>query len=95
MHTGRVFFHGPFALFLLLFDFYDFAAFVVPASGANRVRQAHFAAVRALHQIDCLESVMGAAAIAAALRVFPFWMWGHVLLLAFDSFHLRPQQCTG
>src|SRR3990172_1782473 len=62
-------------LFLLYFD--HFASFIKAAVGADGVRQAHGAAVRAGGQVAGLEGIVGAAHIAAALRVFTFWMWGH------------------
>jgi hypothetical protein len=69
------------ALFLLLFHIHDFTAFVMAAARANRVRQAHFAAVAALDQISSYQTIMGAPAIPASLRMFPLWMWGHDFLL--------------
>lgn len=48
---------------------------------ADRVRQAHGAAIRAGYQIARLNGVMGASAVAAAFGVFTLWMWGHSVLL--------------
>jgi len=48
------------------------------------VRQAHFAAVAAWHQVPGCQSIVGAAAITAAAGEFSFWLWGHGLLPAFS-----------
>jgi hypothetical protein len=64
-------------LFLFLLDLDDFATFVKPAIGADRMWKAHGTAVRAGNQVPCLQSVVRAAHIAAALGMFALWMWGH------------------
>jgi hypothetical protein len=43
--------------------------------------QTHPAAVRAGGQVRGLQRIMCAAAVAAAFRVFTFWLGGHQLLL--------------
>jgi len=68
-------------LFFLFFHIDDFAAFIVAAFRADRVRQAHLAAVAALSQGSGGQSIMGAPAVAATLGMFALWMWGHQLLL--------------
>jgi len=45
----------------------DFPALVMPAIGANRVRQAHFSAIAALNKIDAFQRVIGAAAVSSTL----------------------------
>lgn len=54
-------------LFLFLFDLDDFAAFVVPAVGADGMRQAHGAAVRACGEVPGLQGIVCAAVIPPAL----------------------------
>jgi hypothetical protein len=55
-------------LFLgFFFDMKDFPALVMPAIGANRVRQAHLTAIAALHEIHALQRVIGAAAVSSTL----------------------------
>src|SRR5688500_16893160 len=65
--------------FLLLFFLYfdNFAAFIKTAVGTDRVRKAHGTAIRAGGQVAGLQSIVCAAHVAAALRVFALWMWGH------------------
>jgi hypothetical protein len=58
-----------------------FAALVLPTIGADGVGQALFTTVGASGQVLSLQGIVGAAAVAAALRVFTFWMRGHALLL--------------
>jgi hypothetical protein len=67
----------PVGLFLFLND--HFAAFVMAALGANRVRQAHLAAVAARDQVGRRQRIVCAAAVAAARAVLPFWMGWHCL----------------
>ena len=84
--TGRVR-HDPRGLdemtsslrFLLLFFLYfdNFAALIKTAVGTDGVRKAHGTAVRAGGQVAGLQSIVCAAHVAAALRVFALWMWGH------------------
>ena len=62
-------------LFFLYFD--HFAAFVKTAVGTDRVWKAHGTAIRAGGEVTWLQSIVRAAHIAAALRVFALWMWGH------------------
>jgi hypothetical protein len=67
-----------------LFFFFDgdnFSALVVPAFGANYMRQTRLATVRASGQVAGFKSVMGAATISASLGMFTFWMWWHFVLL--------------
>jgi hypothetical protein len=64
-----------FALSGLLLD--DFLTLVEAALGANPVLGHLFTARGAGYQGNCAKRIMGAAAIAAALRVFAFWMWRH------------------
>jgi hypothetical protein len=64
--------------FLFLLDFNDFTTFVESAVGTNGVWQTHGAAVGAGGQVMRLQGVVRAAHVAAALRVFALWMWGHV-----------------
>ena len=54
-------------VFLFLLDFDDFTTLVEPTVGADGVRKAHGAAVRAGSQVAGLQSVVRAAHIAAAL----------------------------
>ena len=69
------------SLFLFLLDFDNFLAFVEAAVGADRVREAHGTAVRAGGQVARLQGIVCAAHVAAALRVFALWMWGHSVFL--------------
>jgi hypothetical protein len=62
-------------LFLLQIDY--FATIIISAIRAHGVCQALDSAVGAADQVVGLQRVMGATAIAAALRMFPFWMWRH------------------
>jgi hypothetical protein len=71
------------------FNFQDFAIPVMAATRANGVRQVHFPAVLASYQIARGERVVGAAAIAAALRQFTFRMRGHFVLLSVFFNRLR------
>ena len=64
-------------LALFLGDVDDFTAFVETAVGAHAVGQALLAAVRAGNGAASLESIMGAAAVAAALGVLTLWEWCH------------------
>jgi|SRR6185503_16318192 len=64
-------------LFLIFLYFDNFAAFVKTAVGTNRVRKAHGPAVGAGCEVARNQRVVRAAVIAAALRVFALWMWGH------------------
>ena len=77
--------HDPFCAlrsgFLFLLDLDDLSAIVETAIGANSMRQAHGTAVRAGDEVARQQGVLRAAAIAAALRMFALWMWGHVFLL--------------
>jgi len=66
-----------FRFFLFFFDFDHFTAFVETAIRADRVGQAHGAAIRTGSQVACLQRIVRAAVIPAALRVFALWMWGH------------------
>jgi len=69
-------------LFLLLFlDLDHFTVSVKTTFRADGVRKAHAAAVFAGHEVLRLDGIMGAAAVAAALRVFAFRLWGHSVLL--------------
>lgn len=43
---------------LFFFNIDDFAALVMSAIGANRVRQPHFTALAALNQVNCLQRIM-------------------------------------
>ena len=65
------------SLFLFLLDLDDFTTFIESTIGADGVRKAHRTAIRTSRQIISLQGIMGAAHIAAALRVFALWMWGH------------------
>lgn len=47
------------------------------AVGADGVGQAHGSAVGAQGEVAGLQGIVGAAVVAASLRVFAFWMWGH------------------
>jgi hypothetical protein len=64
-------------LFLFLLHFDNFTAFVEAAVGTDGVRKAHGTAVGTSDKVASLESIMGATHIAAALRMFALWMWGH------------------
>jgi hypothetical protein len=66
---------------LVLLDFDDFTALILSALGADSVGQTLFTAVGAGGQVLRLQGIVGAAAIAATLRVFTLWMRGHALLL--------------
>ena len=70
---------------LFFLDLDHFAAHVLPAVRADRVRKSHRAAVGASHKIAPLQSIMGASAIAAALGMFALGMWGHYFLLYISS----------
>jgi hypothetical protein len=74
---GQSSWSGLFGLFLFFLDFDNFATFVKPTIGTDGMGKAHRAAVRAGRQVTGLQSVVRAAHIAAALRVFALWMWGH------------------
>ena len=65
------------SLFLFFLHFDNFAAFVKSAVGTDRMRKAHRTAVRAGGEVAGLQGIERAAVIAAALRVFALWMWGH------------------
>jgi hypothetical protein len=54
---------------LLLFFFRrdNFAAFVMPAIRANRMRQTHFTTITALHQLRCLQTIVRPPAITPTL----------------------------
>jgi hypothetical protein len=67
--------------FLIFFDCHHFAALVLPTIGADRMRQAHPATVLAGYEVGGMQGVVGAAAVAAALRVFTLWLGCHRLLL--------------
>src|SRR5574340_45445 len=67
--------------FLLFLDLKDLAALVVAAVRADRVRQAHGAAVRACHQVVGLQRVVRPAAVTATLGVLALGMWRHSTLL--------------
>lgn len=45
------------------------------------MRQAHLAAIGADDQVASLQGIVGAAAVAASLRVLTLWMRGHAVLL--------------
>jgi hypothetical protein len=64
--------------FLFFLDADNFAALVEAAVRANRVRWAHFTAIRAGHDSDRFQRVMGAAAVTSALGMLPFRVGGHV-----------------
>ena len=64
-------------LLLLFLDFDDFATFIKSTIRADGMGKAHGTAVRTGDQAAWLQSVVRAAHIAAALRVFALWMWGH------------------
>ena len=50
------------------------------------MRQTHGSAVGAGGEVAGFEGVVRAAHVAAALRVFALWMWGHsVFLLVFTQ----------
>jgi hypothetical protein len=66
-----------FLFLLFLFHVDHFAAFIVTATGAHGVRQAHFTAIAALNQVRGSKCVMGAAAITASRAVFTFRLRGH------------------
>jgi hypothetical protein len=67
--------------FLFFFDCDHFAAFVLPATGTDGMRQAHPAAVRASGQVRGLQRIMCAAAVTTAFRMFTLWLGCHQLLL--------------
>ena len=67
--------------FLFFFDCDHFATLILPAVGADGVRQAHSAAVGAGGQVRSLQRIMRAAAVTAAFRVFTLWLGAHLLLL--------------
>jgi len=71
---------GLFLLFLL-FQVDDFAPLVMTAIRANRVGQAHFAAIAALNQGAGLQAVVRPPPVPASRGMFALWMWCHVLLL--------------
>ena len=66
-------------LFLFLLHFDNFATFIKSTIGTDGVRQAHRAAIGAGGQVTRLQGIVGTAHIAAALRMFALWMWGHRL----------------
>ena len=66
---------------LFFLDFHHFTAFVEAAVGANCVRQAHLATIRALNQMQPFESMMSAALVPPGARHFSFGYWGHGSLL--------------
>jgi len=43
------------------------------------VREAHLTAIAALSEVEALESILRATAVAAAFGKFPFWKWTHFL----------------
>jgi len=65
----------------LFFNGNNFAALVVSAVRADNMGKAHLSAVGASGQVAGFKGVMGAAAVAAALGMFAFWMWRHFVLL--------------
>ncbi len=65
------------SLLLFLLDFNDFTAFVKSTIRTDGMGKAHRTAIRAGDQVMCLQSVVRAAHIAAALGMFALWMWGH------------------
>lgn len=76
--------HGSFVVLLLLIFFLnlnDFAAFIKTAVRANNMRQDHRSAIGTSHQVGGFQGIMSAATIAAPLRQFTLWLWGHSLLL--------------
>ena len=52
-------------LFLLVFFGDDFAALIKTAIITYGMRQNHLTAIAALYQVDCLQRIMGSAAITA------------------------------
>jgi hypothetical protein len=71
-------------LLLGLFFFFNrhyLATLVMPAVGADRVRGAQLAAVRASRQVHSRQGVVCAAAVATTAGVFTFWVGGHSNLL--------------
>jgi hypothetical protein len=77
MVTARLAFRGR----LVFFYFNYFTTLILPAVGANGVRQAFLATVGAGGEVHGLHSIVGTAAVAATFRMFTLWMWGHALLL--------------
>jgi len=62
-------------------DFQDGFAFVGATIRADVMRETHAAALLALDEVHRLKTIMGAAAIAAALGKLAFWMRWHCVLL--------------
>ena len=75
-----------------LFAFYvnHFAAFVKATVGANVMRQACFATVRAVHQFSRFQRIVCPTAVSTAFRNFAFWQRGHNLLLKYSHSHKCP-----
>ena len=66
-----------FCNYLVARDFDNFASLVETTFGANRMRQAHGATVRADVQIARFEEIVGTTAVTAAFGNFTFWQRGH------------------
>ncbi len=77
--AGRVTVTG--VLLLGAFDFKDCLALIGATVGAGMMREAHAAALLALDEVHRLKTIMGAAAVAATLGQFTFWMRWHCVLL--------------
>jgi hypothetical protein len=76
--SERAVISGPFALFLLFFfDLDDFATLIIPAVGANGVRETHLTAVAALDELGHNKCIVGSPAVAASFRKFTFRLWNH------------------
>jgi hypothetical protein len=83
--------------FFVFFDRDNFAALIVATIGANGVRAPHFTTIRARNQVQRRQSVMRAAAVSAAARVFAFWLRGHDLSpdLVYNEQIKIPNICVG
>ena len=68
-------------LLLGAFDFQDRFAFIDATVGAGMMREPHAAALLALDEVHRLKRIMGAAAVAATLGQFAFWLRCHFVLL--------------
>jgi hypothetical protein len=65
--------HAVNTVSLGFFHLKNLAASIVPAVGADSMRQDLVAAVGAAHQVWRADGIVGAAAIAATLADFSFW----------------------
>jgi hypothetical protein len=65
--------------FFVFGDSNNLTVFVVSAFRADGVRETHLTTIAALGEVQVLEGVLRATAVAAAFGEFPFWKWTHYL----------------